>query len=246
MPELTVTVLKTMAEFEAMEPEWRELFAAAERPSTFQRHRWLRLSWELVWRRVPHRLRVVLVREDGVLVMAGAFVLTIHRLMPSVEFLSSGTPQCHDLLWCPSDRVPEHAHALLEALRAEMRLPRILRPSRLRKDSPLHAAVAAAGLRRRVRGTIPGAYVALRDYADYDAYLATLSKKLRSDHGRQLRRLGEMSLAVTRETGAGVGEALRWLFDVKRQWLVTKGQKAEWLSSGPHRPLHHRVSLRQR
>src|SRR5690606_10595786 len=54
----TATVLHRFADFLALEPEWRELHAAAERPFTWQRHRWLRLSWELVWRRPLNRLRI--------------------------------------------------------------------------------------------------------------------------------------------------------------------------------------------
>ena len=67
----SATVLKRYEEFLALEDEWRELFAAAERPIPYQRHSWLRLCWEMVWRRPLNRLRVIVVRDrSGALVMA--------------------------------------------------------------------------------------------------------------------------------------------------------------------------------
>src|SRR5690606_8642777 len=124
--------------------EWRALFAAAERPLTVLRHRWLRLSWALIWRRPFNRLRIVLVRnEAGALVMAGAFVIRLYRMVPTVEFLNSGTPQVEDILWRPSPDTAAQAELLLDALIRSVGFAPMLRVARLRGESPLKAAVAA-------------------------------------------------------------------------------------------------------
>jgi len=229
---LTVTVLKSFRAFCAIEAEWRELFAAAVHPTTFLRHRWLRLSWELRWRRFPNRLRVILVRQHGRLMMAGAFVLGMRRLKPKFEFLASGTPQYHDVLWRPSDSTSRQAELLLDTLLSETVLQARIATRYLRDVSPLRAAVQARGLEQRVRHEWPCPYVALREHRDFEGYLATLSPKLRYDHQRRLRRFAEIGVEYAHETGTAAREVVQWCFERKRDWLDRTHQKSEWLSSG--------------
>lgn len=229
---LTVTVLRSFSAFLAIEDEWRELFAAAAHPTPFLRHRWLRLSWELRAGRFPNRLRVVLVRHHGRLTMAGAFVLGLRRLKPVFEFLASGTPQYHDLLWRPSDSTERQAELLLEALLVETTLQAKLTTRYLRDISPLRAAIRSAGLEQRVFQHWPSPYVALDAYADFAAYLEALSPKLRYDHQRRLRRFAESGVTYARETGDAALSALQWGFDSKRDWLDRANQEADWLRSG--------------
>lgn len=233
-PPYTATVLRRYEEFRALEPEWRQLFADAERPATWLRHRWLRVCWEQVWRRPFNRLRVILIRDAaGRLVMAGAFVLYFYRLIPTVEFLNSRTPQSEDVLWRPSPDTAAQAALLLETLIAHTGMAPMLRVLRIRDDSPLLAAAIARGLRRRVREKVGSPFIRLRDYADYDAWFAGLSHNIRVDHRRRLRRLGEMpGFTYTHDTGDAAREALRWSFDRKREWLVRRQRRAPWLTSG--------------
>jgi len=229
---LAVTVLRSFKAFLAVEAEWRELFAAAAHPTPFLRHSWLRLSWELRSRRFPNRLRVILVRERGRLVMAGAFVLGMHRLKPQFEFLASGTPQYHDVLWRAADSTERQAELLLEALMIETTLQAKLVTRYLRDISPLRPAIRAAGLQQRVLHAWPSAFVSLAAHADFEAYLGTLSPNLRYDHQRRLRRYADAGIDYALESGEGARAVVQWCFDSKRRWLDRTGQEAAWLSSG--------------
>ncbi len=230
----TATVLHRYADFLALEPEWRELHAAAERPLTWQRHRWLRLSWELVWRRPLNRLRIILIRDSvGRLVMAGAFVIYLYRLVPTVGFLGSGTPQADDVLRRSSPDTAAQAALLLETLIRHRGGAPMLRLPRIRADSPLRAATIARGLRRRVKDEVGAPYLRLADFPDYESYIASLSQSVRSDHRRRVRRLAEMpGYSFRYDTGEGARAALRWSFDTKREWLERRGSRAGWLTSG--------------
>lgn len=230
---LAVTVLKTIREFNAIEAEWRELFAAAAYPTPFLRHRWLRLSWEHGGHRFPTRLRVILIRDNGVLVMAGAFVVGRRRLKPVYQFLASGTPQYHDLLWRPSSGTAVQAELLLATLLSQTLLQAKIYTRCLRDISPLRAAVKAAGLEQRITHEWPSPYIALSEHADFESYLATLSPNLRNDHQRRMRRFAEMpDFRYTHETGLAAREVVQWCFDSKRDWLDRTNQEAVWLSDG--------------
>jgi len=229
---LTATVLRGPEAFRHVAVQWRELFTAAEHPWPWLRHSWLQASWELPRSRLD-QLRVVLIHEGDTLMMAGAFVFRFRRLLPVVEFLGPGLPQYDTLLWRPSPDVSRHAAALLGALRREGVLPRLLRTTKLPGGSPLLAAALAAGLRRRHRGMTTSFSIPLAAHDDFRAYLHSLSSNLRLDHGRRLRRLAETEgYEYRHETDEAGLEALAWLFDTKRAWLVDKQQSAEWLASG--------------
>jgi len=228
-PPVEVTVLRRYDDFLAIEAEWQALFAAGQTPWPYLRHSWLRACWEFA--RWPlDRLRVILVREGGTLVMGGVFVIGFHRLTPVVRFLGSGLPQVEDLLWRPSPDIAAQAEALLTALRGECRLPRILRTVTLPATSPLLAATRAQGLRHRDNTGRPSYHVPLATFPDYPTYLRSTGHSLRLDHGRRVRRLAELGAVEYRqERGAEGLAALPWLFDTKRAWLEERQYHAPWL-----------------
>jgi CelD/BcsL family acetyltransferase involved in cellulose biosynthesis len=230
--ELTVSVLDGFEAFMALESEWRALHAAAAHPHTCLRHSWLRLCWTLVRQRFPNRLKTVLVREAGELVMAGAFVLGLRGVTPVLRFLTSGMPQCEDVLWRRTPRSTEHAALLIAALRRNL-IPHRLRFEQMPHDSPFYAALAAAPLRRRRRAEKPISYLTMADHAGYEGYLASLSHKLRDDHRRRLRRLAERDdFSIRLEEGAEQAATLAWMFNRKRLWLDEKQRTAGWLTNG--------------
>jgi CelD/BcsL family acetyltransferase involved in cellulose biosynthesis len=229
---LTVTVLRRFEDFVAVEAEWRELFDAAEVPHSSLRHSWLRLGWELAEQQPRSSLRVVLVREAGKLVMAGAFIFGWRRITPMVRFLGSGMPQYSDVLWRPSPDTARHARMLLAALRRGV-LPRRLRFDRMPANSPFLAALRSAGRNGRAASPRPIAYIRTADHAGFSGYFAGLSQSLRDDHSRRLRRLAEQpGFRIGLESGEDAREALRWMFDIKRDWLARKHRSARWLSGG--------------
>jgi CelD/BcsL family acetyltransferase involved in cellulose biosynthesis len=228
---LTTEVLRDLPAFIALHDEWEELRGRARFAPVFLSHKWLRLSWEQRWRRLPNQLRIVLVRERGQLVMAGAFVVHLFNGWPAVHFLDSRSPQSDDVLYLASGDTGRQAQRLLAALRRSLPFPMTLRAKRLRDDSPLLPAAAALGWRTRTRQHTIASALTLTDYADFEAYLQSMSAKTRSGYRRHLRQLMELDrFSYRRETGEDRFVVLQWLFDRKREWLVRKGLRADWLA----------------
>lgn len=229
-PALSVEVLHDFASFLALKGEWEEFRSRARRASVSLSHKWLRLSWETRWRRFPNRLRIVLVRENGRLVMAGAFVLHLFRGWPAVSFLDSGSPQRNDVLYVASDGTLAQSRLLLTALRQSLPWPMTLRARRLQDDCPLAAAAQALGWLSRTRSRVTAVTLDLTQFPTFADYLQSLSRKTREGHRRQLRRLAEFEdFSFGRETGEQGLVALEWLLDRKREWLDRKGLKGDWL-----------------
>jgi len=232
-PGLTAEVLRDYPSFLALREEWEGLRARARYAPVSLSHKWLRLSWEMRWRRFPNQLRIVLIREQGQLVMAGAFVAFLFRGWPAVNFLDSGSPQHDDVLYVASDTTEEQARLLLSALRRSLPLPMTLRARRLQDDCPLRAAARALGWRSRTRGQVKAVTLDLTRFARFEDYLQSLSRKTREGHRRQLRRLRALpDFSFRHEAGEERFVALRWLLDHKREWLERRGLKGDWLKTG--------------
>lgn len=227
---MTVEVVRDLGAFLPLRNEWEALRARARFASSFLSHKWLRLSWEMHGSRWPDRVRVVLVREDGQLVMAGAFVLNFFNFLPAIGFLGSNTPQSDDVLYVASARSTAHARAVLTALRQQVWSARTLRSQRLRDDSPLLAAAAEMGLTMRTRNRIAAVQLTLSKYDGFEQYLDSLSRKTREGHRRQWRRIQELDgFRYVHETGEDRFAAIAWLLDTKRRWARAKNKTAPWL-----------------
>lgn len=227
---LTTEVLRDLPAFIALRDEWEDLRGNARFATVFLSHKWLRLSWQEGWQRFPNQLRIVLVRDRGQLVMAGAFVVHLFNGWPAVHFLDSGSPQSDDVLYLASGDTAGQAQRLLAALRRSLPFPMTLRAKRLRDDSPLLPAAATLGWRTRTRQHTVATVLQLTDYADFEAYLQSMSAKTRSGYRRHQRQIMALDrFSYRQETGEERFVVLKWLFDRKREWLVRKGLRADWL-----------------
>lgn len=225
----TTSIITRFEAFVALEQAWTELFEAADDPLPILRHLSLRLAWRLAERRWESPL-IVLVRRNGRLVMAGAFAFGIDRFKPSIHFLKGGLPTQNELLWSDAARAGDDAVALLGALRARLKLPRILRKDYVLEGSPFVAATRRLALPQRLWSTRANYFISTDAFADHATYLTELGRKLKSDHLRRLRRLQDAgSFEFRREQGEAARPALGWLLDTKRQWLVRKNTLAPWL-----------------
>jgi CelD/BcsL family acetyltransferase involved in cellulose biosynthesis len=85
-------------------------------------------------------------------------------------------------------------------------------------DSPVEAALDAAGLRALLRPRIPAPVLALPD--DFDAYLAGLTSSRRQNLRRHLRRLdaGDVTLREVTDPAALPEAVERWRVLRARQW----------------------------
>ena len=225
-PTLTADLITSRAAFARHAVEWDDLFGRATNPRPWRRHAWLLLAWR-------RGARAVIVREDGRPVMAGAFILGLRRLRPVVTFLAASIPQTDDVLHAAGPDTAAQADLLLRTLARSFWLPRQLRVRRLPENSPLHSAPCLQHRSEVVQARMQSFAVAIAEHADFEAYMQSRGGKVRLEHRRRLRRLGEQgAVELRREPGAEAGETIAWMLDRKRQWLQRTHQDAAWLSSG--------------
>lgn len=91
-----VTICRDPGAFAALGDEWRALHRGCPQATGFQTHAWLH-SWWLSYRTSRDRLRVVLVRRDGILVGA-APLMRSYRPWPVVVPLGGGITDYADVL----------------------------------------------------------------------------------------------------------------------------------------------------
>jgi len=223
---LSAEVITTRGGFARCADEWDTLFAQAANPHPWRRHAWLMLAWR-------RGARVVIVRDAGRPVMAGAFLLCLHRLRPIVTFLHGSIPQTDDVLHVASPEIADQADLLLRTLVRGLWPARQLRISRLPESSPLCAAPCLRDGSVRIMGRHQAFHVAVSDHESFDAYMRSRTSNLRHDHSRRLRRMSEAGpIELRREPGRDAGATLGWLLERKRQWLSRTQTQAPWLSGG--------------
>lgn len=95
VPGLAVTLCRDPEEFARLGPEWNDLFDRCPTATPFQTHAWL-YSWWLSYG-TPGRLRLVLVRRDGVLAGVAPLML-VHRPFPALVPLGGPISDYFDVL----------------------------------------------------------------------------------------------------------------------------------------------------
>lgn len=92
---ISVTLCRSPERFAALAPEWNALFERCPAATPFQTHAWLHSWWLSYGRR--GRLRIVLVRRDGVLAGAAPLML-VHRPFPALVPLGGPVSDFFDVL----------------------------------------------------------------------------------------------------------------------------------------------------
>ena len=217
MSPLTVEVIRDEAAWQALEPEWRELFAVSPQaapPLTFD---WLWVWWEVFGAVYggPGELRLFTVRRDGGLV--GVLPLYRRRMGGArvLGFLSTGEEECEEIYpeYMNLLAAPGEEEACLEALAP------VVFGSALDWDAlTLLLVCGEAPLLPWVQRSLAGKVGRLRlveqpcCQADLsggmERYLERLEPKLRRRARRYWRALE--AEGVTFEVAKGVDESLAW------------------------------------
>jgi len=227
---LSHSIVRDAKAFDALEPEWSDLFRRAAVRTSFLRYSWLQLCWARQ-RDIPDtRLFTVVVRESERPVLIAPFVLRPSRILfHRLAFLDSLTPQYNDVLVEDSVHAPRYVDYLWTTLRSMRRIRRFV-SLWVRADSLLVPHLAAA--RQTSKASHKAAFVDLAKFGDWDVYLHALSQRLRQDHGRQVRNLERLGAVELRLANATTCRAdMAWLFSQKRQWLDLKNKTARWLAA---------------
>lgn len=192
---------------------WAELHAAQRTATPFTSYAWACCWW-------PHFGAdpfVLVAREGGAVVGLAALVVRRRGPLRILEPVGMEPGDYWDVLAAPGRREAV-THAVAGALAAaagrwDAWILRCLPP-----DSPLEAAVDAAGLLSFERPRIQAPSIDLPD--SFEAYLETLSSNRRSNLRKHLRRLdgGEVTLRVVGDPAALAPAFARWQDLRRRQW----------------------------
>jgi CelD/BcsL family acetyltransferase involved in cellulose biosynthesis len=199
--------------FDELLSEWAELFAADPRATPFQSAAWAR-AWSRHWSGKAEPW--VLVVRDGQR-LTGLLPLWRERVLGLRLLRAPGDPADYcDLLARPEAREAVEA-AIARELRRRHREWDVLVLSELPPDSTTARAVERAGVRSAHHSVMQCPGLALPD--SFDAYLATLTSRRRTNLRRHLRYLdeGEIELRVPplEELPAAID---RWQALRVRQW----------------------------
>lgn len=221
---LSYSIVRDEVSFAALEAEWEDLFGRAAVRTPFMHHSWLRLCWNRQREtRVPS-LFIVVVRKHDRPVLIAPLVRRGSRL----SFLDSATPQYNDVLVEDSRDAPAYVDYFWETL-GGMRSVRRLVSKWVRDDSLLVQHLASARQESEV-ASYRAPFVDFSKFGDWDAYLHSLSPKLRQGHRRRFRNLQKRGAVHFRMADAGTCcSDMAWLFAQKRQWLDRMGKSSKWL-----------------
>lgn len=221
--EYSVTISRSSAELAALRPEWEELERLSDPASVFQSFAQISI-WSrhfLAGPQVHGRLHVAMVREAGRPVLILPLVVSRGGPMKLARIAGDPIAQYSEILLDPARADRAAFEAALASVKAAGVDAIILR--RVRAESRLLSF--AAGKLRPGTGQDAAPFADISAFADYDAYLRSLSKNMRKglrNRKHHLDAKGEAQFEVL----AGGPEARRVLADamgLKRQWLIQRG-----------------------
>ncbi|RBY96239.1 glycosyl transferase family 1 [Blastococcus sp. TF02-8] len=213
----STTVLQDAAALDAIAVEWAALHAGSPNSTPFQSHAWL-TSW---WREYGRagRLRIVLVRRDGVLRGAAPLHVVRRGGVPVLAPLGDEISDVSDVLAADDEALDRLVGALL-GLRGwqALDLPEV-RPGTAASRLPSAWPARVHRLAASVMLQVPGRPVA--------ELLTTLRSSSAKAVRKKLRRADELGLACRPVDADGAEEAVRRLLDLHaRQW-AGRGMTAE-------------------
>jgi len=229
-PLLSFSILRDDVSFAMLEAEWEDLFRRAAMRSPFLRYSWVRLCWNRRRTDRSARLFVVVVRDGERVVLIAPFLESRSLLFfRALSFLDSLTPQYNDVLVEDSERAVEYVAYLWATLIKTPRLRR-LRLKWIREDSRLSPHLDSARLSGRRTDRAP--YIDLAQFGEWESFFGSLSKSLRTDHRRQLRRLERLGSVECRlASHSSLSGEIAWLFSAKRDWLERTQSPWTWLAA---------------
>ncbi len=221
-----ISVVADRAGFDALEAEWTALFERVGRPEQlFQTFAWLS-CWVDHFLEDASRLRIVVGRGDGRLVMVWPLVEARGPLgFAQLSWMGAPVGQYGDALIEPGPSAQPNLVAAWRMIRALNADAAVLRKTRA--DSNFARLLGEEAM---VCEQAQAPFARFAGKADFSAALSHRSSKTRSSRQRLLRRLKETG-DIAFESGvdrASAQELLRRAFAMKRAWLLRRG-----LYSGP-------------
>ncbi len=210
--------------FLALEPLWRTLQTARERPSYYESFPWAWRAWRSAYRPFGYRLHIIVALggERGLVILP--FVWRREGPFRVARWLTTVFYEHGDALLDPG---PEAERSLATAWDAAARRFTFLRIPVLRADARLWP-YATAMRSRRATG-VETASIDCREWPDWNAYIASRSRNLVKDmkqSARHLEKAGAPRVAVIGDEEQAVAAAA-WIHARKLEWLTGGGHALE-------------------
>lgn len=221
IPDLCFSVIEDSAAFLELEPDWRELYRRVGTSHYCQDFSWCWRVWECVASRWGRRLRLIVGRQAGRVVLIWPLMLEGRVL----RCLSSDTLEYRDVLVEESEYTDLY---LKYAWNVAVHIKGVdfFLFQNSRSPSNLERLIAYAGRLNWSRRFDSDPVIRLAGFEGWDAYAATLRKSLVGDQKRQWRRAGLALPALEFVVVRGAGDIdglLDWMFFHKFGLLDRKG-----------------------
>lgn len=229
---LCIEILDGKNALDALEPEWTELCGRAAEHHCSQTIYWARHAWTYVSRHGGCRLRVVVGREQGRLVLVWPLVIRNHLAWRQADWLGSGN-EYRDVL---VDRDLAHSEWIDAAWRV---ITGRLGVDLVRCPAIRPEAAVASLLRQQAAAAVwqaPALYIPIDQWPDWQTASRGMNSKLRRELRRRRRRLSERGHVIFRALDdlAQVERAVSWLIAQKRAWAQRKTMRIGRLQSSAY------------
>lgn len=202
--------------FQKLEAAWRELFDLLDPPHFFQDFDWCRQAWLCVSSKAGRRLRILVGRLEGRVVLIWPLMIA----GPFLRVLGSDLFEFHDVLVRPEPDASAWLEAAFHAARRLGGAALLLRSVRHDADIAEFLGQHKAIGRSRVAGRAWS--IQLDRYDDWDSYIATLPHGLQVNQRKQWRRVAKLPSPTRFEILEHYEDQLefvRWLHTAKTAWL---------------------------
>jgi CelD/BcsL family acetyltransferase involved in cellulose biosynthesis len=234
-PAVTFAVISERSAFDALEPEWNDLFARAGRDTQlFQTFNW---NWHWANHYLAaasgkgerRSLAIVTVRRNGHLVMLWPLVVERVAGLEVLHWMGEPVSQYGDVLAEAAPDLPQLMrrawHFIITGLGADAIFLR-----KVRADAAIAPLLGELGARRTAVAEAP--CLDLASAPDFAGYEQRYSAKARKNRRRLMRRLQERgAFAIERHAGGAQARAAAFeAIALKRAWINATGRLAPALA----------------
>lgn len=223
-----------LAEIDGLRDAWLDLLEDSPSASIVRSHSWCRSGFENISRYRNGKFCALLVKDKNTLVGLWPFVVFRKGLYAEAVPLAGGG--CEEY-GGPLIRSGADVDAVSDIFVSG--LPKVGDYVPL-YNLPQHHRVTRAVLGRSTTGTfdkVPAPYIDFSPYGNFDEYMASLSKALRSDAKYQAKRLDKIGATFQLlENTDEIRSTIEWIISQKRQWVIENGKNVagpngRWLMS---------------
>lgn len=209
----------------ALAPEWNDL--AARCPGYFlsQTFQWADAAWRTVASPRGHELICLTLREGGRLVGVWSLVVSCERGLRIVAPLGGEAGEYSAPLVEPDNP----ARLIVPMWREARRAGDLVVLTDVRAGSPLAVVLREEGVRAVTYQPVGAPYLARADHADWQAYAATVSPRLRYEIRRGRRRLAARGTVWIGREARNVAGLIDWSLECKKRALAEAGLGTNWI-----------------